>query len=73
MSEMIDRIASVLEKLPIRDKLDSGSELDQLRLREAARAVIEAMRHPTAEMLYFGTGNKEAVSQWNQMIDKAVK
>lgn len=44
MSEMIDRVAAALAALPIRDNLDRGSELDQLRLREAARAAIKAMR-----------------------------
>lgn len=44
MSKMINKIAAVLERFPIRDNVDRGGELDQLRLREAASAVIEAMR-----------------------------
>ncbi len=34
----------MLKTLPIRDHANEGGELDQLRLREAARAVIEGMR-----------------------------
>lgn len=44
MSEMVDRVAAALRKLPIRDSANRGSELDNLRLREAARAAIIAMR-----------------------------
>lgn len=44
MSEMLDRVAAALRKLPIRDSANPGSELDHLRLREAARAALMAIR-----------------------------
>lgn len=50
MEEMIERVAKALKAVPIRDLTDPGGELDQLRLREAARAAIEAMREPTEAM-----------------------
>ena len=54
MSEKIFKICKALEKLPIRDQASPGGELDQLRLREAARAVIDAMREPTDAMIEKG-------------------
>lgn len=51
---MIERIVEVLEKLPIRDNAERGGELDKLRLREAARAAILAMREPTEAMYCSG-------------------
>lgn len=52
MCEMIERVVEALKRLPIRDATNLGSQLDQLRLREAARAVYEAIREPTPEALY---------------------
>ena len=43
-SDMVERVAAALARLPIRDLNNPGSELDGLRLREAARAAIAAMR-----------------------------
>lgn len=51
MSEMVYRVAAALSRLPVRDNSEPGGELDGLRLREAARAAILAMREPTEEML----------------------
>lgn len=48
---MVARVAEALRRLPIRDCDALGGELDALRLREAARAAIEAMREPTLEMM----------------------
>lgn len=51
MSDMIDRISAALRTLPVRDMILPGGELDQLRSREAARAVLEAIRASTADTL----------------------
>lgn len=85
---MIERIVEVLEKLPIRDNAERGGELDKLRLREAARAMIRAMREPLGVME--GAGNLEIDQQrtneggnlyrkaraskfvWQAMIDAAL-
>lgn len=48
--DMVERVARALSKVPVRDMADPGGELDGLRLREAARAAIEAMREPTEDM-----------------------
>lgn len=48
---IVERVAAVLKSLPIRDMSDPGGELDQLRLRETARAVLECLRTPTPEMV----------------------
>ena len=45
---VIDAIMAAWEKLPMRDFQSPGSELDQLRKREAARAAIEAYRAAVA-------------------------
>lgn len=44
MTNMVERVVAVLTQLPIRDLADPGGELDRLRLREAARAAIAAVR-----------------------------
>lgn len=44
MTELIDRAVAALMKLPIRDAANPGGELDNLRLREAVRAVLVAIR-----------------------------
>jgi hypothetical protein len=77
MGEMVERVAAALRKLPIRDSKNPGSELDHLRLREAARAAIEAMREPTKEMIDACDINipteGEIVGVWGSMIDEALK
>jgi hypothetical protein len=80
VSEMVERIVAALEKLPIRDNLERGGELDKLRLREAVRALIAVMREPTQEMLNAGmeahahyTDNREAAHLWQAMINAALK
>lgn len=42
----VEGVVAALKRLPIRDLEEPGGELDELRLREAARAVIHA--HLTA-------------------------
>jgi hypothetical protein len=49
-SEMVARVAAALRGLPVRDRSAEGGELDNLRLREAARAAIAAMREPTDDV-----------------------
>ena len=77
MSEMVDRIVDVLRRLPVRDLANPGGELDGLRLREAARAAIEAMREPTEAMIDAcdinipTTGTITGV--WEDMISAALK
>ena len=39
---VVDAIIVAWEKLPMRDFQSPGSELDQLRKREAARAALDA-------------------------------
>jgi hypothetical protein len=39
---VVDAILAAWEKLPLRDCQAPGSELDQLRKREAARAAVDA-------------------------------
>jgi hypothetical protein len=39
-----DVIATVLGSLPVRDFSEPGGELDMLRRREAARAIIQALK-----------------------------
>lgn len=73
MSEMQKRIIETLKRLPIHDNVNPGGELDELRLREAARQILGALRDPTSEMLYFGVGNKDALQTWNLMINAALK
>lgn len=51
---MVERVADVLARLPVRDASDPGGELDTLRRLEAARAVIDALMEPTPEMLTEG-------------------
>ena len=41
--ELVERVALKLRSLPIRDMTDPGGELDELRLREAARAALSAL------------------------------
>src|SRR3990167_3543558 len=38
----VEDVAEALSKVPVRDSIDPGGQLDQLRLREAARAAIAA-------------------------------
>jgi hypothetical protein len=71
--EMIFKLCETLRKLPIRDQVAPGGELDQLRLREAARAILATMKSPTAEMLSFGVGNKDAKRTWELMVDAALR
>lgn len=65
MSEMVHRIADVMARLPCR--AEAGSELDGLRRREAARAILNAMREPNADM-----ANSGDVLIWQRMIDAAL-
>lgn len=76
---MIERVALTLKALPIRDRQEPGGELDQLRLREAARAAIAAMREPTGAMKEAGfehTGDpcwpENVGHAWSAMIDAAL-
>lgn len=83
---MIERIVEALKSVPVRDSAAPGGELDQLRLREAARAVLTSMREPTKAMLEAegteDTGGKAKISGyldyfsadeiWKAMIDAAV-
>lgn len=82
MSEMRDRIAKLLSKVPVRDFVQPGGELDQLRIGEAARLVIFAMREPTEAMIDAGRGAAGtawsadtcvAKPTWQAMIDAALK
>lgn len=71
MSEMIERVAIALtESLP-------KSLIVEDDLRSAARAVIEAMREPTAEIISAGSdympGAGYAEGAWRAMIDAASK
>jgi len=80
MSEMVERVARALRALPVRDYAQVGGELDELRLREAARAAIEAMREPTEGMVKAGEntvcihGDPQcgAAYAWAAMIDAAL-
>jgi hypothetical protein len=76
---MIDRVSDVLARLPVRDLTDPGGELDKLRRREAARAVLGAILLPTDSMV--GVGNERRYSSvdfdasriWTAMIKEALK
>lgn len=48
MSDLVRKVAETLKRLPIRDHEHSGSdsELDELRLREAAREVLKVALGP---------------------------
>lgn len=75
MSDMIERVAAALEILPIRDNENRGGELDRLRLREAARAAIKAMREPTEAMIDVGGAfcdSNAAWRAWQATIDAAL-
>lgn len=72
---MISKIAETLKALPIRDRADEGGELDQLRLREAARAVLVAIREPSKKMVdaaYWAAHDESAEAVWQKMIDTAL-
>lgn len=64
--DAIQRVADAIAKLPVRDNFDPGGELDQLRLREAARAAIEALRKPSAHA--FCPDLNDVL--WNREIDR---
>lgn len=69
MSEMIDRIARILQA---RDECFSPDEaLDQVFINDA-RAVIEAMREPTREMLVMVTQMQSVFESYQAMIDGAL-
>lgn len=69
MSEMIERVAKL-----IRDIADKAGErvADDVSF-EMARAVIEAMRDPTEEMIREGSGFAQSEFAWEAMIDAALK
>lgn len=79
MSEMVERIADVLARLPVRDASDPGGELDKLRRREAALAVLDALETPTDEMMEagrwiadaFGVGEHECGDIYRAMLSQA--
>ncbi len=74
MSEIVDRVAKVLvDSMRSQD----GAFID---LKLMAKAVIEAMREPTKEMLDKGaeafahyTDEQESTHLWQAMIDEALK
>ena len=72
MSEMIERAVAALKKLPVRDSLDLGGELDGLRLREAARAVFEAIRELPSEPGPRYTAGEYSRRSHEAMIDDAL-
>lgn len=51
MLDLIERVAMALERLPIRDISNPGSDLDGLRLREAARAAVDVVMEPTPAII----------------------
>lgn len=72
MSEMIERVAAALKSLPVRDRLEPGGELGGLRLREAARAVIEAMRELPGDPGPRYTAGKYSRRTQEAMVDDAL-
>lgn len=80
MSEMVNRAVEALKRLPVRDREAPGSELDELRLREAVRAVITAMREPAPEIreqvkqaIWKNTWGDVALDEhWRNMIDASL-
>lgn len=76
MSEIINRGVEALKRLPVRDRDNPGSELDELRLREAVRAVIGSMRGAGTvamfQALYDGNPDKPVGEKWDAMIDASL-
>lgn len=75
----LERLARALKGLPIRDAIEPGGELDELRRREAARIVLQELRTPSEGMVNRTwapdvrdpkTGQPvDAVFVWQAMID----
>lgn len=61
--DLIARVAKALEGVPVRDTSAPGSELDQLRLREAARAAIKAVGEAIEEY-----DDAETQSSWGWFL-----
>jgi hypothetical protein len=78
MSEMIDRVYKVLEEHFWRDDSEGSDCGQMLYIQTAARLVIEAMREPTAEMLFVGSNDEAGFTErnllqsWHLMIDEAL-
>lgn len=80
MSEMLERGVEALKRLPVRDRETPGSELDELRLREAVRAVIQSLRVPTEairsqleELCDTQCHHQSIDDGWGLLIDAALK
>jgi hypothetical protein len=86
MSDMLERVARAIRAVTMPDAYpafeDMGPTLRELYMTKA-RAAIEAMREPTAEMLNAafgfhyrlgtGLGRAKALADMNAMIDAALK
>ena len=78
MSEILDRVAAAIS--PLIQDIANGRPLKnmmEITERQVARAAIEAMRVPTAEMvvavLQTSARDVPAERMWQAMIDEALK
>ena len=54
MTTTLEKMVAAMAALPVRDLSEPGGELDKLRLREVARAALEAIREPSPDMCVKG-------------------
>lgn len=64
-------LAQALKTLPCRDMSGRGDDLDNLRRREAVRAMLKYLRAPTLEIRQHieGKSGQAFVDGWQKMID----
>ena len=73
---MVERVARAILKEERNLDLELSSDITKQSYCRYARAVIEAMREPTSEMVdaaYANTGGVGATKCWQAMIDEALK
>lgn len=82
MSEMIDRLAVVLDPIAMEGCGEQGCEYcncARTKLRKKAAGLIGAMREPTPKMIQAGSigsgedSNAVALGAWQAMVDEALK
>lgn len=74
-NEMIERVAKVIYEAehPGLNFLLDASDYAKRICNSQAKAAIAAMREPTEEMIYAGSGTDSITARWEAMIDKVLE